>query len=76
MVELIAAYVPHAKVYYRESSEYDATVAAVRPLKEPYGQLLVAEFGPLKLKAVRQKMIGNDLCRNEINTLVLDESTR
>ncbi len=39
----------------------------MRPLKSLYGKLRVAEFSPLKLKAVRQKMIEADLCRNEVN---------
>lgn len=66
VVELMAAYLRHAKIYYHGSSEYDATLTSVRPLKELYGRLLVEEFGPLKLKVVRQKMIDADLCRNEI----------
>ena len=59
VVELIAA--------YRHSSEYEATLLSLRPLKELYCRLLACEFSPLKLKAVRQKMIESDLCRNEVN---------
>jgi len=61
VVELIAAYVKHAAEYYRGSSEYEATRLSLRPLKP------ASEFSPLKLKAVRQRMIESDLCRNEIN---------
>jgi len=67
VVELMASYVRHAKEYYRGSSEFEATKYSLRPLKELYGRLPVVEFSPLKLKAVRQKMIEANLCRNEIN---------
>lgn len=67
IVELIAAYLRFAAGYYRESDECANVVLAVRPLKELYGKLPAAEFSPLKLKAVREKMIEANLCRNEIN---------
>ena len=67
IMELMAAYVRHAKEYYRGSSEYDATLSSLKPLKALYGTLPVGEFSPLKLKAVREKMIEADLCRNEVN---------
>lgn len=70
VVELIVAYVRHCKSYYRGSSECEATMYSLRPLKDLYGRLPVAEFSPLKLKAVRQKMIDANLCRNEINKRV------
>src|SRR4051812_29485343 len=38
VVELIAAYVRHAKQYYRDSSECEATGYSLRPLKELYGR--------------------------------------
>ncbi len=65
--ELLAAYVRWAKGYYGESSEFDNTRLSLRPVKELYGRTLVVEFGPLKLKAVRERMIADNLCRNEIN---------
>src|SRR4029450_9783283 len=43
VVELIAAYIRHAKAYYRGSSECQATAYSVRPLKELYGRLPIAE---------------------------------
>jgi integrase len=67
VVELMAKYVRFAKTYYNESSEWTNSKLAMRPLKNLYGKLRVAEFGPLKLKAVREKMIESNLCRNEIN---------
>lgn len=67
VVELLAAYLRFAKSYYRDSDERDQIIYAARPLKVLYGKTPAAEFSPLKLKAVRQKMIDADLCRNEIN---------
>jgi integrase len=64
---LVAAYRRFAKQYYRGSTEVENFELSVKPLLTLYGQLLASEFGPIKLKAVRQKMIEADLCRNEIN---------
>jgi integrase len=70
VTELLASYLRFAKAYYRESDEPKQVVYTIRPLKELYGRTNAAEFSPLKLKAVRQKMIEADLCRNEINKRV------
>ena len=43
---------------------------ALKPLRQLYGSTPAAEFGPKKLKAVRQKMIENGLCRRVINNRV------
>jgi hypothetical protein len=40
---------------------------AVRPLIELFGETSVNEFGPLRLKVVRTRMIGLCWCRNHIN---------
>src|SRR5262249_19050092 len=65
-----AAYVRFARDYYRGSGEVENLQYALRPLKEMYGRSAAAEFGPLKLKAVRQKMIDGALCRTEVNQRV------
>jgi integrase len=67
IVELLATYKRFAKSYYGGSGEYENTLLSIKPLQTLYCREAVAEFGPLKLKAVRQKMIEADLCRNEIN---------
>ena len=67
IIEVLAAYLRFAKDYYRESGEYENMVYALKPLKDIYGKLPAAEFSPLKLKAVRQKLIESGLCRNEVN---------
>ncbi len=40
---------------------------AVAPLRELYGDTYAADFGPLALQAVRQKMIDRGWCRTVIN---------
>jgi integrase len=67
VIELLAAYKRFARSYYAGSSEYDNILLSIKPLQDMYVRLPVVEFGPLKLKAVRQRMIDDDLCRNEIN---------
>lgn len=69
--ELLLAYLAFAEGYYVKNgvktSEYGCIKLAIRPLEELYDVLPVAEFGPLKLKSVRQKMLGADLSRGVIN---------
>jgi integrase len=77
--ELIVAYWKHAESHYRRpdgtpTGEIHCLRAALRPLRDLYGHTLVRDFGPLALKAVRQKMIGTvevrtgrPWCRRSIN---------
>jgi integrase len=77
IMELLAAYLRFAKVYYRGSDEHEQITYTIRPLKALYGRTPAAEFSPLKLKAVRQRMIEGEpapegeqrrgLARSEIN---------
>ncbi len=75
VAELLAAFKGHAESHYRRS---DGTVtgevreygAASRLLRELYGHTPGAEFGPLKLKAVREAMIQAGWCRGVINKRV------
>jgi integrase len=70
--EILLAFLRHADQHYRrtdgtltnEMNEYRQTL---RPLKELYGHTLAVDFGPLALKAVRQKMIATGLCRTLVN---------
>jgi integrase len=72
--EVLVAYLRFAKTYYGVSGnvdkEYRAMVDAIRPLNDLYGSTLAKDFGPLKLKAIRQHLIDRDLCRTEINKRV------
>jgi len=65
--ELLVSYLRWAKDYYRDSKELPNIKLALRPLKELYGRTRVIDFGPLALKAVRQRMVAGDICRNEVN---------
>lgn len=70
--EMIARYWVHAQQYYRNpdgtmSSEIEAITLALRPVHELYSLTRAAEFGPLALRAVRQRMIERGGCRANIN---------
>ena len=71
VVEVMAAYVRHARGYYRKgdrlTSEYAGIIYSLRILKELYGRVPVAEFGPLSLQTVRQKMIEAGSSRGVVN---------
>jgi integrase len=58
VAELILAYKIHTDDYYRNSpKEREKIRLAMRPLRQLYGLTPAAVFGPLPLKAVRQKML-------------------
>ena len=64
--ELIIAYRRHAESYYRHTDgtptgESENIRQALRPLRHLYGGTPAAEFGPLRLKAVREWMIHPDV---------------
>jgi integrase len=70
--ELLLAFLEHAERHYRgpdgnptgEWREYKLVSRRVRVL---YGEIPVAEFGPLKLKAIRQGMVDAGMCRGVVN---------
>jgi integrase len=70
-VELIVAYLGFADGYYLKdgepTSEIKTTKRALKVVRELYGRELVSKFGPLALKAVRQRMIEKDWVRTQIN---------
>jgi integrase len=72
--ELLAEYLIFAKTYYvsggKLTGEYENLKLAMKPLQALYGCEFVRDFGPLRLKAVRQAMIDSDLCRNQVNDRV------
>ena len=72
IVELIAQYWEHAQQHYRKpdgrpTSELSCIKIVLRPLRAMFGRELAQDFGPLKLKAVRQEMIDRRLSRKSIN---------
>lgn len=66
--ELILAFMRWGKGYYgKDSRELDNYRDAFGPLKLMYGLTSVTEFGPLRLKSLRQGLIEKKLCRKTIN---------
>ncbi len=68
---LINAYWKFAKSYYvkdgKKTNELAGVKAAVKVLKDRYGNSPVSEFGPLALEAVRNDMIATGNSRRYIN---------
>ena len=71
VVEVLNAYRKFAEDYYRKggrvTSEYGAIKDALKLVRELYGRTTANEFGPLALKAVRQRMIDKGWSRRTIN---------
>ena len=72
IIELVARFWRHAERYYRKADGTPTTEPenfrlALRPLKALYGHTAAREFGPLALKAVRQRMTGGGGSRNYVN---------
>jgi integrase len=75
IVELAARFWQHANQYYArpdgtQTSEVSCFKQVIKILKEMYGPMRVSEFGPLALKAVRQKMIEKGWMRTTINSQI------
>jgi integrase len=74
VAEVILAYWQFVQGYYvkhgRPTSEPKNIQLALRPVRQLYGATLARDFGPLALKAVRQKLIETGICRNEVNKRV------
>lgn len=71
---LAIMYVEHAQQYYRKNGQQTGEVygvkMALKPLVEMFGREKVSHFGPRKLIAVREAMIGLDWARNTVNQSV------
>lgn len=69
--ELLVSYLKFAETYYsREgepTKEFQNMVDAIGPLNDLYGDASANEFGPLKLKAVREHIVQRGVCRTETN---------
>ena len=72
--ELVLAFLRHAKTHYQKNGEvtdeYDCVKSAAAPLVHLYGDTASKDFGPLALKAVRERMIGLAWFRWYINKSV------
>jgi integrase len=71
LVEVLAAFWKHANSYYikngKPTNEIDALRIVIRDAKLLFGHELAADFGPKKLKAVRQLWIDRGQARPTIN---------
>lgn len=71
VVELCARYLKFAQGYYLKDGRCTrvtpAIKACIKYLKEWYGRELAADFGPLALKALRQRMVDDGLSRRYTN---------
>ncbi len=72
--EVLLAFWRHAEGYYvkagEPTGEIHALRDALRPLRELYGSTAAADFGPLKLKALREAMVRKGWCRTLVNARV------
>ncbi len=69
--ELLLAYVEFAEGYYRPPSrETEIIKNTCKAVRELFGDIQAAEFGPRQLKAVRQRWIDGGLARKYINAKV------
>jgi hypothetical protein len=73
--EVLLAHLDHAERHYRRAEgspthEVDEYRLICRYVRELYGTTPAAEFGPLALKAVRQKFIDVGWCRSLVNQRV------
>jgi hypothetical protein len=69
IAELLVAYLHFARGYYvcegEQTGEYTGMKDAIRPLSGLYARVAVREFGPVALKAVRQRMVDHNLSRRK-----------
>jgi integrase len=73
--EVLLAFLRHAESHYRKpggdtTNEFDEYKLVARHVRELYGEMPAARFGPLALKAIRQKFIDAGWCRGFINQRV------
>ena len=75
ITELLARFWIHCQGFYRKpdgcpSGEAENFRQVLKPLKLLYGTTPARDFGPKKLKAVRERMIESGWCRSHINKQV------
>ncbi len=75
VVELADRYKTHARDYHREpdgtprEAEIRHLQSALAPLLELYETSRVSDFGPLKLKVIRERMVQRGWCRRRVNEM-------
>jgi integrase len=71
IAEALQQFKAHAERYYKDSREIDNLGEAVRPMRERFGFLPLADFGPVQLRSLRNHWIEQGLARNTINARVI-----
>jgi hypothetical protein len=71
VTQLCVAYLKHCRKYYRKhgkpTDEVTAVTRALKVVRSLYGTMEAIDFGARRLKAVRESMIQQGWCRNQIN---------
>ena len=71
ITELIAAHWRFAQDYYKKNGRKNVELVKLRivarPLRRLYGRTPAAEFGPLRLKAIREEFLRSGFSRRYIN---------
>ncbi len=75
VAEVFLAFWHHAQEHYRApdgtpSGELGNLKAALRPVLQLYSMTLAKDFGPLALRAVRDRMVAEGLARTSVNARV------
>jgi len=73
IAELVKRYLIFAKRYYAGATgtgEYEPLCRALLPLARLFKRESVAKFGPMKLKALRQRWIDEERVRKQVNAAV------
>src|SRR5262245_27801357 len=75
IAELLLTFVEHAKEHYRRAdgshtSEVQNYAYAARQLTQLYAHTQAREFGPLALRAVRDKMVKDNISRKVVNNYI------
>ena|GEM_PF-2277440 len=75
VAEVMIAYLDFAEQHHRDqegnpTDEVRHLKAAIRHVRELYGEVPTTEFGPLALKVVRQKFVEQKWCRKTVNARV------
>src|SRR5258708_4737904 len=72
VADVVVAFVAGGEEYYRrpegtESGELENVRDALEPLTKLFANTLLRDFGPLRLKAVRDEIVSRGWCRTYIN---------
>lgn len=66
VTSVVTAFLKHARTHY-DPKEHGHYRRVGKMLFDDYGLYAVADFGPLKFRELREKMVDNGWCRNHVN---------